>query len=117
MPSPKDQATTIVIAAGLVGGIVGVAVYTALAIFSIVVSGGVLAVLWSWFIAPTLTTYQLPWAQAIGVMLTVRYIWPLTRNAKENSGTLYADLFERTIRILVSAGVALALGWITKSIF
>lgn len=113
MPSSKD--TSLAITAGLLGGITGVVIYAALAVFALALSGGVITVLWSWFITPTLTTYQLPWLQAMGVMLAIRYVWPTSKIIPTPEGKP-VGLFERLARMLLSAGVALVLGWLIKSI-
>lgn len=82
-------------------------------IISPIIHGFVFTKLWIWFIVPTFNVQPLRLVEAIGIMLTVGYVFAKpTKNNDEKS--FWENFAETCVFVVLMALFALAAGWIIK---
>jgi len=90
------------------------ATFVALIVFSVLINGYALSVLWGWFFVPILGLPSITISGAIGIALIVHY---LTHQEQQydKKRELSEVMMEGFFKALFKAGFALLMGWIVSA--
>jgi len=87
------------------------ATFVALIVFSVLMNGYALSILWGWFFVPVLGLTKITISGAIGIALVVHYLTDQEQK-NDNNREISKVLMEGFFKALFKPGFALLMGWI-----
>ena len=89
------------------------ATFCVLVVFSALLSGYALSILWAWFFVPVLGLPKISIAGAIGIALVVGFLTHQDQHQDTNTSKSFSDiLVEGFIKAIIKPSVALLIGWL-----